>query len=298
MRWYIPSFGGDFRLEPSEDAGKCMLVIQRPTLGEIGILKKFLAKARKNAWTSDDLPKTDGGTYRAINTHLIELATTVAKAGAALVKMTRPKDRTLTAVKFENGRLETAVGTDTAMDTLAEKSADSAKAAVSVARPTPCCPQCYEGAIGPATEVLAEFMTDEQHADWAKKRAMIVHGGYTGRRYLLAHRNSAIAAKIGKICFDVDAKLPLHFHDSFLPPEEEVLATKLILEHHEDWLRNEATLFNPRWANGGYNCWSPPPDRFKNPFGDATDGLADAAMTSAIGGGVMGALYNLARMAT
>ena len=48
----------------------------------------------------------------------------------------------------------------------------------------------------------------------------------------------------------------LHFHDNSVPPEEEVLAAKLILEHREPWLRNEATCLlqtkDGKWHDFGF----------------------------------------------
>lgn len=144
------------------------------------------------------------------------------------------------------------------------------KAAVTVRRATPCCPQCTPGAVGPASEVLLAFLDERQHKDWAERRAIIVRGGLTGHRYLLAHRSTELAARMGRICFDMEDQLVIHFHDRSVPPEEEVLAAKLILEHREPWLRNEATTF------GGAQ-------HFKNPFGDGGDGVWDATLTRQIG---------------
>jgi hypothetical protein len=68
----------------------------------------------------------------------------------------------------------------------------------------------------------------------------------------------------------------LKFFDWSVPPEEEVLAAKLILEHREPWLRNEATLFHEL-----QNWYAEPV--FKNPFGDKSDGTSDAAFMTGIG---------------
>jgi len=143
------------------------------------------------------------------------------------------------------------------------------KAAATVRRPTPSCPQCQVGAIQPASEVLLSFLNEEEHESWSRGRFLIVEGGLSGHRYLLAHRHSTLAAKIGRVCFDLDARCVVHFHDWRVPPEEEILAAKLILEHREPWLRNEATMFQ-RTDNAIV---------FKNPFGDIGDGLEDAAFT-------------------
>ena len=97
-------------------------------------------------------------------------------------------------------------------------------------------------------------------------------GGLTGHRYILAHRASEIAAKNGKICFDADDRDVLHFHDQAVPPEEEVLAAMLVLQHREPWLRNEATCLGVRFSRV-----------FKNPFGDHLDGVVDASLTKVVG---------------
>jgi hypothetical protein len=153
-------------------------------------------------------------------------------------------------------------------------------------RPTPCCPDCFVEACEPATEVLLSFLTAEQHETWARDRFLVCRGGLTGHRYLLAHRASRLAAKNKRIAWDADDRLVLHFHDWSVPPEEEVLAAMLILQHREHWLRNEATCLV---GNG----WNVPTvlrgklvgfDRvFKNPFGDITDGVTDASMTKLVG---------------
>ncbi len=107
-----------------------------------------------------------------------------------------------------------------------------------------------------------------------------VTGGLSGHRYLLAHRHTPTAARLGKICYDLEERFVLHFHATDLPPEEEILAAKLILEHREPWLRNEATVVQQtkdgRWHDLGFM-------RYKNPFGDITDGRDDAALTAGIG---------------
>jgi hypothetical protein len=88
--------------------------------------------------------------------------------------------------------------------------------------------------------------------------------------YRIAHRNSPIAVAQKRIAWDMTNDHVMHFHDWSVPPEEEVLASKLILEHAEPWLRNEATTFY-----GNYY--------YKNPFGGFDDGVADAGLTQAIG---------------
>lgn len=204
----------------------------------------------------------------------------LSRASEILIKLTRPEKQTLTAVSFSDGKLSVVEGADEAA---IEKISDAVEAAAatedpqrpakaaSVWRPTPCCPDCEVGSVAPASEVLLSFLDEQEHETWARERAIVVTGGLTGHRYLLAHRRSAVAAHITKMCFDLDDGQILHFHDNSVPPEEEVLAAKLILEHREPWLRNEATLLL------GDNM------KFKNPFGDIFDGTESAFLVSEIG---------------
>lgn len=150
----------------------------------------------------------------------------------------------------------------------------AAKAAATVKRPTPCCPRCIHGSVGPAREVLLAFLDEHEHETWAQDRTLVVEGGLSGHRYLLAHRHTPTARRIGRVCFDLDDEAVVHFHDWTVPPEEEILAAKLILEHREPWLRNEATMFQ-----GGT-------DRFKNPFGDINDGVPDSDFVHDLGRGI------------
>jgi hypothetical protein len=279
--WFVPSWNGDFRLTAGDDEQTSKLLVMAPTPHELKLLASFMAVARRKRWTKETLAKDE-----AIDTRTIVLGAPITKVGPALVKITKPADRTLTAVSFKDGQLE--VAETGAIETVAARAEGDPEAkAVSVARPTPCCPSCVPGSVEPASDVLLSFLSAQEHADWAKHRAIMVTGGRSGHRYLLAHRHSRTAVLNKKICYDVDDHCVLHFHDWTVPPEEEVLAAKLILEHREAWLRNEATVLQQdskgAWLDLGIM-------RYKNPFGDASDGRADAALTAAFGAVLAAAL--------
>lgn len=286
--WYLPSYTGDFRLievdnssyREQADGSSCVLEIVDPTAHELPVLEQFLVEARKEKWTP--ISKIATAEVDGKQRQEILLATTVAQAGRALYALVRPADRTITAVKSEGGKIqvfetadldkvEAALTPDAVIPP--KKSDGEAKAAVSVKRPTPSCPQCVPGAISRASEVLHAFLTPEERRTWDKEHFITVRGGLSGNRYMLAHRHSAYAAQAGRICFDLDDDFTVHFHDNSVPPEEEVLAAKLILEHREPWLRNEATCFA---APAGVQ-------KFKNPFGDLFDGVPEAHQTQQIG---------------
>jgi hypothetical protein len=275
--WFFPAWNGDFRLVAGDEDDTSKLLVMQPTPHEIQLLNGFLSKAHKKKWTRELLSDDD-----ANDTRTIVLKAPITKAGALLVKVTKPADRTLTAVSYKDGQLE--VAETGALETIVAKAAaDKEAKAVSVARPTPCCPKCEIGSIAPARDVLLSFLSPKEHKDWAEHRAIIVRGGLSGHRYLLAHRHSQTAARNGKICYDLDDHFVLHFHQTEVPPEEEVLAAKLILEHREPWLRNEATTLQQtsdgKWHDLGFL-------RYKNPFGDAGDGRVDAAITASFGIGI------------
>jgi len=280
VKLYLPSWNGDFRLE-DDGKGGTRLIVHDPTPQEQKIILEFLSKVEAKGWQHDHSGGEDGP-YRA------KTATTIAaplsKTSKILIKLARPEKQTLTAVSFSGGKLSVIEGADeAATDKIAEAVEQAAATedpkepakAASVKRPTPCCPDCEVGSVAPASEVLLAFLSDEEHETWARERAIVVTGGLTGHRYILAHRQSAIAAYNTRMCFDLDDGQILHFHDNSVPPEEEVLAAKLILEHRETWLRNEATLLE------GSNL------KFKNPFGDISDGTESAAFRRAIGSWLM-----------
>ncbi len=294
MRWFFPQYNGDFRIievdnstyREQADATSCVLEIVDPTAHELTLLEAFLADARANKWTP--IKKIATAEIDGKQRQEILLATPLADAGRLLYTRLRPADRTITAVQSVGGevriyetadlaKIEEALVPD-AVIPAKEPAAALAKpkeepAAVSVKRPTPSCPQCIPGAVDRASEVLQTFLNPIEHELWAKERFIIVEGGLSGHRYMLAHRHSKYAQKVGRICFDLDDDTVVHFHDNSVPPEEEVLAAKLILQHREPWLRNEATLFHARHAMNVY----------KNPFGGLMDGTVEAGQTQAIG---------------
>jgi hypothetical protein len=272
VKIFVPSWNGDFRIE--SDGEKSKLVLHEPTPREREIVGLFLHEAGKKKWAGPH-PKTS---YTA-GEMSVALDATVDKTSKLLIKLTRPKKQTLTAISFSDGKLSVVEGTDDkALAQISEKVAEAAKtedekkpaAAASVRKPTPCCPDCEPGAIAPASEVLLTFLDEEQHRSWSRDRAIIVEGGLSGHRYMLAHRHSNFGMKVGRVCYDLDDRIVIHFHDRTVPPEEEILGAKLILENREHWLRNEAT------ALGGEAL-------FKNPFGDYLDGTESADMSTKIG---------------
>lgn len=299
LSWFIPSWNGDFRLEKKGKKG-CMLSVVKPTAHELKVLAQFLGIAHERGWTNEEEITEENNE--------IVLKADVAEAGRELVNLYMPVDSSITAVKFADGRLEVADASGTweliqkaeREEVVAEKKRrltdgefdekmkkeegeqEGAKAAT-VKRPTLSCPECFVGAIEPATEVLLSFLTPQQHRDWSERRAILVEGGTTGHRYLLAHRHSEMAQKFGRICYDCEDEAVLHFYDMTVPPEEEVLAAKLILEHREPWLRNHSSCL-PSLRGHGVERFT---EVFDNPLGPKyVDGVETAKLMTGLGAAV------------
>lgn len=293
-QWFFPSYEGDFRLV-EDTPGASRLIIEKATAREMDQLAEFFKVAVKEKWVKR------GTTFNA--TDVIDLKAPVADAGKALIRCVRAPKGTLTAVKMVNGEMVATdeTGGEHRGDALDRLVSGEAKAAVSVSRPTPSCPDCLLGAVPMASEVLEQFMDPQQHESWAKSRQMIVVGHLSGHRYLLSHRHHPRAVRDTRICVDLDGygsssssghkhqgPFILKFFDWSVPPEEEVLAAKLILEHREPWLRNEATLWHV------LDTFAAEPI-FKNPFGDKSDGTSDAAFFEGFGAYLQAALPHRGR---
>jgi hypothetical protein len=271
--WYIPSSSGDFRLLADGD-DKTTLEIVEPTPRELEVVGSYLADAVTAGWLEAGVasaPSPTGTTTFSLKSPLPDAAALLAKKNAFT-----PRGR-ITAIRSKGGQLEVTEEVSVALE-LAK--APDAEVATTVRRPTPCCPYTRPGPDTRASEVLREFVTRDQWAEWEKDGTITFRGQLTGHRYRVAHRHSKTAIRQGRICADLTDGFVLHFHDSLRPPAEEVLATKLILEHRESWLRNESTCLSERAR-----------EVFRNPVGHRfLDGRPDAALFSAFGGGVVGGI--------
>lgn len=297
LRWFFPSWNGDHRLIPdAKNPEHTVLTVLEPTADEARLLDKLGAAMVENEWVKEWklVAKARSGFFGSKKKVSIPIAAPLEKVGPLFVWAFKPGPAVLTAVKYEDGKVVTcSEGLPELMQLSAKIAADEKAAqeappgdpkkdepkpaaAATVKRHTPSCPDCIPGAIEPASEVLLSFLTDDEHETWARERAIYVEGGLTGAMYRIAHRHSRHAQEQTRICMDLDGGIVVHFHDTTVPPEEEVLAAKLILEHREPWLRNEATMLG---AWGGARSGPV----FKNPFGDGMDGVADAEVTRQIG---------------
>ena len=265
LAWYVPSATGDFRLEKAGEAS--LLTVEDPTPHELDILNGFLAKARSSSWVDE------GAVIEPRGRTELAVAASVQKAGAILAGDAMPKKGALTAVRSKDGTIVAVVDMGSAEDVARQlqKVARKNSRAVTTRRPTLCCPNPIEGPEVRSSHVLRAFCTAKQWASWVKHGWLTCRGGLTHRLYRVAHRHHPLAIEQGFIGFDVQANEPLHCYDWRVPPAEEVLSVKLVLEHREDWIRNPSG-----WFYGGPS--------FDHPFGfGAWDGTWDTGLVSGFG---------------
>jgi hypothetical protein len=282
-KWFVPSWNGDLRLEPApNDSKKTRLSIVDPTAHEKEVLVALSPLFVQNKWLAQLLTKE-------LVTQDVLLDAPLEVVGPLFIAALKPGPAVLTAVRFSGGEVEVVEHKPVAPLAIAETPAAAVekktedklaevskkkdiKAATTVSRPTPSCPDCIPGSIAPAREALLSFLEPEQHETWKKERYVVAQGNLTGHRYIIAHRHTKIAQRNTRIAWDADDRATLHFHNSALPPEEEVLSAMLILQHREHWLRNQATCLLGNFRHV-----------FDNPFGTFMDGVPDAGLTSGIG---------------
>lgn len=235
MRWFIPSWNGDFRFEPNGE-GASKLVVEKPTPLELEALTRWLKVAAKEKWVENKATKaSDIKDSLSVNAP-------VPTAAAAMAKILNHKRAgVITAFRFADGKIEVTEAIDD-LPRWARKLAKAApapEAAVTVHRPSLSCPEC-EGKNEherKACDVLWEFLNPRQRAEWLKDRAIRVVGNLTRHVYRVSSRDTEAAKIVGRCTVDETDRLCLHHYDWTVPPEEEVLAIKLILEHRENWLR-------------------------------------------------------------
>ncbi len=266
MRWFFPSWSGDYRIE-ADGAAKSTLTIEDPTPAEIERLGKFLKKARSKDWVAQHVGFAPSGKI------VIPINAPLTKAGRILLG-SKPKG-ILTAVVSKRGKVSAVIDGDADRTERAVADPDAA-AAASVRRPTLCCPEPQPGPDVRATEVLQAFLTPRQRAEWDRSRFIHCYGNLSGRLYQIAHRHHPLAVERKKIIWDVEGEHVMHAYDWSVPPAEEVLVMKLVLEHAEHWIRNQSGCL----ADDGGPIFNNP---FMSETQQAADGLMDAAFMRAFG---------------
>jgi hypothetical protein len=255
---YVPSFYGDIRFARTGDK-TCTLIAEQLSLPERDALIKFDEYARRKKWLSR-------AEKPLIETLKADLLVPVEKAGKRIAKFLKPHRKLVTAVRFQDGRMEEV--TESRYDDVKLIESVCAKeekpkpkpepekpliettaTATTVAAPFTGCPlPDFETADVRATRVLNAFLDDEQREDFAKHQGFITVGADTGHRYMVVSRNATgrLEQYAGRQLYDMDADWAICTHDWQIPAAEELLSLHVMLSL-PGWERNLCNL--PEEAN-------------------------------------------------
>jgi hypothetical protein len=231
IKWYVPSFYGDIRLEAKDKMtvlhAEALTPLEADALrrmreahSESGVLSEAWATVAEFA--AAGISGCIGDPYRGANATQILLKAPVLKVERALTKLLKGDRRVVRAVVFKTGPEPEVVAVEEAA-----KREDKPKAGASVAQPFKGCPiPDFETVNVRATRVLKEFLSPRQLTDFERSQQFIVEGADTGRRYMLTSRNAGASfQRMGRSSvFDLDIRAPLCVHDWAVPPAEELLA--------------------------------------------------------------------------
>lgn len=209
------------------------------------ILRKRALKSGMTSkpWATErDFPASSSSAYRGPDGLTIVLQAPIAKVQAVLAKPLKANRPLLSAVRFNDGRIEEIFEAPKVIDAKAEVVETEetkalvipakAKAAITVATPQIGCPMPDFGAAETrATEVLKVFLDDEQMDDFLKLGRFVTTGADTGHKYMVLSRErpSSLALYGGRQLYDLDEKMPLCVHDWTVPAAEEMLALHLAI---------------------------------------------------------------------
>jgi len=212
MKLYIPSYWGDINLESL--AQGTVLKAERITIEEQGWLIKLLRKFK--------VPLPDSFE------HNLEISVPApwAKVSSALTKIAKGENSIMAmTLKTKSGEIEEVKDAEEAEE-------KGAEAVVATEVPRRGCPMpVYDARKAKeirARRVLNEFLNPSQQSSFKEKGCVIVHGADSGHRYLVSHRDSAMAAKSG-IVRDLTEHKSICAEKTQLPPSEELLALRLVL---------------------------------------------------------------------
>lgn len=206
MKLYIPSYLGDIQLFNEGDITK--LAYSELTTGEREKLGRFLKHYKLQIETNE----------------VIQLPEEIGKAHKRFLKIFKPDRPILNVAKYHDGKI-----------TLVQQfNIPETEVGVSVEKPPRGCPMptVLERAESRACDVLNQFLSPAQKADFDAQKAFIVRGNYTGHPYMIISRWNQACQKYGLLyCIPTHSKICASLPD--VPPSEEVLAMKFAVEFTE-----------------------------------------------------------------
>ena len=217
MKAYFPSTFGDLNIE--QDNKNVILSTVNLTVHEEETLKEIIKKFYHEKVKE---PPTD---YE--NTKIILSNTKLEDVHKFMIKKLKKNKATLTAIKLKDGKLEL-------VDEIKPEHEEKADKAVTTQKPPRGCPMpnfTLQKEVR-ASEVLKEFLTEQQINDFNKHKSFISVGNFTHHPYLITSRWSEKIEIYGQV-YDLVDKSKVCTSCKELPPSEEMLAMKLSIELNE-----------------------------------------------------------------
>jgi hypothetical protein len=252
LKWYLPSFYGDIRLESTGKESTKVTVFGLTNQEKVAMTALLLeaekARVVGPCWNPKASRLLD---LDSIQEQSLDLLAPISKVQKLLQKKLKPGRDQVSVVRFGGGKIQemterhlelTESDSSKSSRTVNEPSetqkststpatgADDA-AAVTVARPVRGCPAPdFEQAEVRAAAVMCAFLTNEQISDFKSDQASISVGADTGHRYIITSRHARTRlAMHTRSLYDLDEKRPYCVHDWEVPAAEEMLAIHVFL---------------------------------------------------------------------
>lgn len=214
MKIYFSACYGDISVELNKEDKTVILKTTDLSMGEKELLKEILKEY-------DILPE-EGLENKSfmIKEKKIE---DVYKFMKKKLKKDRP---TLTAIKYKDGKIE-------CVEELKSEELEKAETGAVVEKPHRGCPMptVLRSEIR-ASNVLREFLSNKQMADFNKYLQFVSIGNYSEKPYLVTSRWSEKVEKYGQL-YDIVEKRVICADCIEIPPSEEMLSLKLMVEFKE-----------------------------------------------------------------
>jgi len=232
VKWYLPTFYGDIRLESlTEDRTEVTfhgLTAEEKTAAE-ALVKRAGTEGAKKRWATPEalaaLNLDD-----TVKEQKLVLQAKITEVEQVLSKALKPTRQLLRAVRIHGGKIEEMTEASAGLIVTRAESAEDV-AGTTVAPPVRGCPPPdFAPADIRATEVLSAFLTPEQRRDFARHGAFVAMGAESGHRYQLTSRHArAELLTKRRTLFDLDEGVPYCVHDWDVPAAEELLSILICL---------------------------------------------------------------------
>lgn len=210
VKFYFVTTFGDISIEKTVDK-EIKLTTSNLTYGERKLVRDILKEYKIDVKESE-----------IENASFVIAEKSIEDIHKFMKKKLKKNKATITALKFKDGRIE-----------LSEEIKQEAEKGATVEQPSRGCPMpvSIAGELR-ASAVLKEFLSEQQESDFEKHLQFVSKGNYTGIPYLITSRWTKAVEKWGQV-YDLVNKKIICANCMTIPPSEEMLSLKLMIEYKE-----------------------------------------------------------------